>query len=339
MQSQALEPESSAVVITMTPETKKNEMELSSKSYVQEAIAFQITNQETYNRVAAPDGILVAIANYKAKIVDHYKESKDLAHRTHARICADEKMLLAPAIEAESIYKNKVMVFEKEMKRLQDEEDRKLRAREEEERKARENLERQRMIDNRMDAYDRIVNERLRLADEAAANHASPEAIVDILRAPMTGLPPIPMGMSDLQTRNLQRYVDDQKMKLAEKADTLRASQPEVEEMITEPLHEKMADVPVYIPPSTVPSISAPAQKLFTKSSALTTKTKYKAEVYDIRLLCRAIADGKVSPMYVEPAQSKLNTVANAERDTLNIPGVRAVPDSSISTNKRRGGK
>lgn len=333
LQSQTVQ-EPAEVVIAMTPATQKTEMETSSKSYVEAAKAFQITSQESYDHVA---DTLVAIAEAKGKVVDHYRESKDLAHRTHARICADERMLLAPLGEAETIYKDKAMAYEKRMREVQAEEDRKRRAREEAERKEREAVQRQVMIDERKAAYERIVNERLRLADEAAAGGASPTAIIDILRAPMTGLPPIPMGMSDDQAKGLQRYTDDQKIKLAEKADMLKAPQPEVEEIITEPLHEKMADVPVYVPQSSVPSISAPATKVFTKSAALTTKTRYKAEVFDIRLLCRAIAEGKISPMYVEPAQGKLNTVANAERETLNIPGVRAVPDSNMSTNKTRG--
>jgi hypothetical protein len=59
-------------------------------------------------------------------------------------------------------------------------------------------------------------------------------------------------------------------------------------------------------------------------------------EIEDIRLMCRAIADGSLSPMYIIPDMSKLNDLANAERSALRVPGLRAVPDINIAVNRRK---
>lgn len=88
-----------------------------------------------------------------------------------------------------------------------------------------------------------------------------------------------------------------------------------------------------------LPQVMVPSRPTYTPSDAILHGSKrWKAEVWDIRLLCRAIADGQVSPMYVEPAQSRLNTLANAEGTALNVPGVRAVPDTNpnVRVNRRK---
>jgi hypothetical protein len=331
-------PAGTAIIINMTAEALRIEMEASGQKQVQIAEAFQVNSQEEYDEAA---NRLVEIANYKARVVALYKESKDLAHRTHAKICDQERLLLKPAQQAETIYKDKALAYHQLMAKRQQEIDREQERQRKLAEEERINQARADMIEARKTAFTNLVAERLRLADEAADAHASPEAIIDILRAPLNTLPPIPTGMTHEQTKNLQQFSDELKLKLAEKAEQHKATSIEVEEMITEPVKEATQKaVPVYIPPAqNLPSVAPPTKKVFERSAALSPKTKYKADVFDIRLLCRAIADGRVSPMYVEPAQAKLNSVANAERDTLNIPGVRAIPDTNLSVNKSRGAK
>jgi hypothetical protein len=73
----------------------------------------------------------------------------------------------------------------------------------------------------------------------------------------------------------------------------------------------------------------------FRPALGISNRVTYRAEVTDIRMLCRAVADGKVSPLLVEANQSALNKLASAERETLNIPGVRVIRDTGITTRRR----
>lgn len=91
--------------------------------------------------------------------------------------------------------------------------------------------------------------------------------------------------------------------------------------------------------PQMMPLVLPPTPRTYTPSPMISTpkRTRYKAEVYDIRLLCRAVGEGRVSPMYVEGVAPKLNDLANSEGPKMNIPGVRAVPDTNpnIRINRR----
>lgn len=51
----------------------------------------------------------------------------------------------------------------------------------------------------------------------------------------------------------------------------------------------------------------------------------WSAEVIDIKLLCRAVADGKASPECVMGNMPVLNKMAMALKQTMNIPGVKAI--------------
>jgi hypothetical protein len=82
-------------------------------------------------------------------------------------------------------------------------------------------------------------------------------------------------------------------------------------------------------------TVHAPAQRAYIPSESINTREAWKAEVYDIRALCRAIADGAVSPMYIEGKQNLLNDLANSERSLMSVPGVRAVPNASVAINRR----
>lgn len=73
----------------------------------------------------------------------------------------------------------------------------------------------------------------------------------------------------------------------------------------------------------------------FKPVKGVATRCTYRAEVYDARALYRAVADGSVSPNLVAPNMTALNQMARAMRDTMNIPGVRAVPDVQVAAGRR----
>jgi len=53
----------------------------------------------------------------------------------------------------------------------------------------------------------------------------------------------------------------------------------------------------------------------------------YRAEITDIKVLCRAVADGSAAPECVEGNMTYLNKRARDDKDKLSIPGVKAVKD------------
>lgn len=88
------------------------------------------------------------------------------------------------------------------------------------------------------------------------------------------------------------------------------------------------AEMPVFEPVVTVaPIVAAPA--------GVSTVQRWKAEVTSLQLLCRAIADGKLPVHYVEANMAVLNAAARANKQALNIPGVRAVADTTVSARGR----
>jgi hypothetical protein len=72
----------------------------------------------------------------------------------------------------------------------------------------------------------------------------------------------------------------------------------------------------------------------FRRAAGISTRVTYRAEVVDIKAVCRAVADGKLSPEYVLPNQPALNRRAAAEKESLQIPGVRIVRDTGITTRR-----
>lgn len=65
-------------------------------------------------------------------------------------------------------------------------------------------------------------------------------------------------------------------------------------------------------------------------------RTIWKAEVSDIKALCRAVADGTVPSSYVEANISALNAAARAGRAEARIPGVRVFEDIKVGAKARR---
>lgn len=72
-----------------------------------------------------------------------------------------------------------------------------------------------------------------------------------------------------------------------------------------------------YIPPP----VAAPT---YEKVTGLGITRRWSAEVFDIKKLCRAVADGVVPESYVLPNQVALNQRATADKQSMVIPGVRS---------------
>ena len=89
--------------------------------------------------------------------------------------------------------------------------------------------------------------------------------------------------------------------------------------------------------PPLLPRVIPPAPEPYIRSdSIIRTRAKYRAEVFNIRLLCLAIAEGRISPMYIDGAMDRLDALADAEGMAMNVPGVRAVKDNRHNIRIRR---
>lgn len=75
------------------------------------------------------------------------------------------------------------------------------------------------------------------------------------------------------------------------------------------------------------PAIVAPivAAPTFDRVKGLGIRETWSAQVFSIRELCRAVADGKVPEVYVSANMTALNSRARTDKKLMQIPGVRAV--------------
>ena len=104
-----------------------------------------------------------------------------------------------------------------------------------------------------------------------------------------------------------------------EAAEAEGASAEEVRAIIEQP-----APAPVvYVPPT--------VQKVAGVSAAKT----YRAEVYNLKELCKAVSRGEVSEAFVSANLVALNGVARSTRGSVRIPGVRIVEDLNVRAGRR----
>lgn len=82
-------------------------------------------------------------------------------------------------------------------------------------------------------------------------------------------------------------------------------------------------------------AVAPPVERTFDRSRGVSTRENWKAEVKDMKALCKAIGAGKVPVNYVLPNESVLNARARADKTTLNIPGVVAYNDTVVSGRSR----
>jgi hypothetical protein len=82
---------------------------------------------------------------------------------------------------------------------------------------------------------------------------------------------------------------------------------------------EQIISQPVYVSPVVVPKATPKMQ------GGPVFREIWSAQITDMKALCRSVADGKASPECVMGNMPVLNRMAGALKNTLNIPGVRAV--------------
>jgi len=112
---------------------------------------------------------------------------------------------------------------------------------------------------------------------------------------------------------------EEARISLAVEAEAAGASEETTQEILATPI------------PMTRP-VAVPT---FQRAEGVSTQQRWKADLVDIKALCRAIADGRASTELVQPNMVALNAMARAMKSTFNVPGVRAVPETSVAV--RRG--
>lgn len=134
---------------------------------------------------------------------------------------------------------------------------------------------------------------------------------------------------------------EDERTRQAAELEAAGATE-EAEALVAETVEENQKPIEVYVPPVATPKVEL---------EGATVKTYWRAEVYDLKALCRAIGDGKQPVAYIDPIDTQhvdtktgrkgfwpaLDKQAQSLKKEMNIPGVRAVSKSSMaSTGKRR---
>lgn len=140
--------------------------------------------------------------------------------------------------------------------------------------------------------------------------------------------------------RTMLAYVDEQERKRREeqaRLDEIARKEREALEAKARKAAEKgkdeRADALAQQAASTVAAVSGVAKPA---AKGISTKTTWKcSEEIDVVALCRAIADGKVATIAVEPNMKFLNQQARSLEELFNIPGCKAVPERTIAASKR----
>jgi hypothetical protein len=147
-----------------------------------------------------------------------------------------------------------------------------------------------------------------------------------------------PLGISEeIFKQKIAEWDDSQKELRAEINKNNRRLLKANPELPLNPSGAGETDPAATYPPAPMPRVVPPAPEPYTRSDAIMrTRTKHKAEIFNIRLLCAAVAEGRISPMYVEGAMALLDALADAEGPALNVPGVRAVKDNRHNVRVRR---
>jgi len=68
------------------------------------------------------------------------------------------------------------------------------------------------------------------------------------------------------------------------------------------------------------------------KPKGISTRTNYKAEVIDLKLLIDAVAKGAAPQACLKPDMSALNNMAKTYRDQMEIPGVKILRETVVSS-------
>lgn len=117
-----------------------------------------------------------------------------------------------------------------------------------------------------------------------------------------------------LEAEERKRHEEEQE-KAIEQAEAAGATPAEVQAIIQQA--EATPAVQVFVPEPEKPRGYAMPET-------------WSAEVIDIKVLCRAIADGQASANLITPNLTALNQMARAMKGTFNVPGCKAVRSYGI---------
>lgn len=92
---------------------------------------------------------------------------------------------------------------------------------------------------------------------------------------------------------------------------------------------ESIMDEAPYTPTVVVP------QKSTAKVDGVSFRESYKAQVFDIKALCRAVVEGKVPANVVMPDMTVLNGLARSLKGQLSYPGVKVVCEKVVAAGRR----
>jgi hypothetical protein len=107
-----------------------------------------------------------------------------------------------------------------------------------------------------------------------------------------------------------RRREEEARLALAVEAESANATPEVIEEIMSTPMQ-------------IVTPVVAPT---YAKTKGFTSRANYRAEVVNMRELCRAIADGK-QPVSLVEATAALNGLARAMKEQFNVPGCRVVKE------------
>lgn len=117
--------------------------------------------------------------------------------------------------------------------------------------------------------------------------------------------------------REEQRRLEEEARKAAEEEQIAAAIAAE-SEGDTETA-KAIIEHPVYVPPVNVPKPSVAPSRLTAGRSV------WSAEVVDLMALVKAVADGTAPITFLEANMPSLNAQARAAKQTMNVPGVKAI--------------
>ena len=256
------------------------------------------------------------VKEFIAEVERTFADPKKKAHEAHKAIVTAEKRHLDPLLAAEKILKEKMIAWTEEQERIRKAEAERLRKEAEEaERQRREAFERE-MAEKRRIEEERLAKERAEA--EALRKKAEDEALEKARKLEEA-------GAKEEAERQLKRAAAQAEL------DRIMAETREAERKLEAAKEEErmreVLEAPVYVPEVVV---AAPP-----KVSGFSTAKIWSAEVKDIRLLCRAVADGKVSAEAVLPNMVFLNRIAKAHKaEDFGYPGVVGKAETSGRTSR-----
>lgn len=113
-----------------------------------------------------------------------------------------------------------------------------------------------------------------------------------------------------------EKKEEEERLARAEAAEKAGKSETEV---------DKILDTPK---PVTV----APVKPTFESAPGVGTRETWKAEVTDIHALCMSVGRGETPATAIQANMPVLNAMARSAKDTMSVPGVKAVMETGIVT-------